>query len=293
MSHELFEIPFELLHYNDDHPKLMSTTDAYFAGELDTVITPLNDLAREGNITAIFRLANVLSNIGEIDQAKYFWRIALAGGHTAAANNLANQLKHEGKKQEAMKLYEISAKAGESDGLFNLGLLVEEDDPAAAEKYFLEAVQAGHPKACANLALICFAAERVNEAFYFAELGISRNDFFSAMALALHYQKLEDWEKTLDACRRSISLSSSEDTPYSIHAYDLIALALLQLNRLDEATTAIEECRIRGSQQYLGLIELQEALNLAANMNSTKFCSNCTSNVTRTAKFCSQCGSRF
>jgi len=293
MKPELFEIPFELLHYNDDHPKLISITDAYYAGELDTVIKPLSELAREGNITAIFRLANVLSNMGEIDQAKYFWRIALAGGHTAAANNLANQLKHEGKKQEAMKLYQISAKAGESDGLFNLGLLVEEDDPSEAEKYFLEAVQAGHPKACANLAVMYFAAERINEAFYFAELGISRNDFFSAMTIALYYQKLEEWDKALDACRRSVSLSSSEETPYSIHAYDLIALALLQLNRLDNATEAIEECRTRGSQQYLGLIEIHEALKLATNINSTKICSNCTSDVNITAKFCSQCGSRF
>ena len=290
MNVKKFEIPFEYLHFNDEDPDLVASADEYFNGNALEVLEVLEELSRQGNVTAIFRYANILSNNDFLTEAEYFWRIAISAGHTGAANNLANQLKNQDRRDEAKRLYLLSANSGESDGLFNLGLMADEDeDHDEAERLFILAVEAGHGVACANLAHRYFKEGQLDKAFHYANIGVSREDFFSSSVLAIHYFDSDDWQKTLDSISVAEKTSGAEDRPQYKDLLNLKAVCLLNLWRLEEADEVIEMCRIIGSSQYLELLELQTDMQSMLN-SSLQTCPSCEAVTNSENLFCVKCG---
>ncbi len=290
MNVKKFEIPFEYLHFNDEDPDLVASSDEYFSGNSVEVLGILEELSRQGNVTAIFRYANVLSNSHFLSEAEYFWRIAISAGHTGAANNLANQLKDQDRRDEAKRLYLLSANSGESDGLFNLGLMADEDeDHDEAERLFIRAVEAGHGVACANLAHRYFKEGQFEKAFHFADIGVAREDFFSSSVLAIHYFDSDEWQKSLDSIYLAEKTDGAEDRPQYKDLLNLKAVCLLNLNRFREAEEVIEMCRIVGSSQYLELLDLQAGM-LSLSNSSNKTCPSCEALTNLDNLFCVQCG---
>lgn len=198
---------------------------------------------------------------------------------------------------EVRPLYEIAAAAGAPDALFNIGLLIQEENPEEAESWFLKAVAAGHAKACANLALKYFEEDRIEEAFEIAELGISRGDFYSASAIAVYHQRRSEWEDVIVAARRALTLADHTNINYQGHAWDFIALGLIMLHRFEEAEKAIQDCKDHNTPQADALARLietarqEQAANQAAT--SPKFCPNCGASVGEGNTFCTSCGKQL
>jgi tetratricopeptide (TPR) repeat protein len=294
MSTELFEIPVSLLHRDDEAPELLRALVPYDAHKYAEALEPLEKVARGGNVLAIFKYANTLSNLGYEEPAEHFWRISIDAGHTDSCNNLANLLKRQGRMDEVRPLYERAAAAGAPDALFNIGLLIQEDDPEASEQWFLKAIEAGHGKACANLALKYFDEGRIEEAFKFAELGISRGDFFSAAAIAVYHQRREEWDEVIKASRRALTLADDSNVDYQGNAYDFIALGSIMLARFDDAEVAIQDCIAHNSPQKDTLIDLlktaREGFAESQPSPAPKFCPGCGTPVAEGNAFCTACG---
>lgn len=297
MSTELFDIPTSLLHRDDQDPELLSALIPYDEYNWAVALEPLEKVARTGNVLALFKYANTLEHLGEDEAAEHFWRMAIAAGHTDSCNNLANLLKNQGRMDEVRPLYEIAAAAGAPDALFNIGLLIQDENPEEAERWFLKAVEAGHGKACANLALKYFEEERTEEGFEMAELGISRGDFYSASAIAVYHQRRSEWEEVIAASRRALTLADHTNIEYQGHAWDFIALGFIMLSRFEEAQKAIQDCRDHKTPQAAKLEDLIETARSAAAAEqeaaAPKFCPNCGTPVGEGNAFCTGCGKQI
>lgn len=285
-----FEIPFALLYRDDDEPELVVALVPYDVHDFETAKPLLENIARAGNVHAIFKYANTLEKLGLDDDAEHFWRIAIDGGHTAACNNLANRLKVIGRRDEAFDLYMRAAEAGEVDAMFNLGLFLEEIDPEKSDEWLIKAVDGRHPKACANMALRQFKRENVELAFEYAQRGIERNDGFSALSIAIHYQNVAEWQKVLEYARLALGLDDPLREGWVRNAYAIIALALVFLERFDEAETALLDCEAND-------VDANTVADTREFLNSMKFvtigsskCSRCDALIDITQSFCTNCG---
>jgi tetratricopeptide (TPR) repeat protein len=296
MSVELFDIPVSLLHRDDQDPELLKALIPYDQYNWAASLEPLEVVARTGNVLALFKYANTLGHLGEDEAAEHFWRIAISAGHTDSCNNLANLLKDQGRMDEVRPLYEIAAAAGAPDAIFNIGLLLQDENPEEAETWFLKAVDAGHGKACANLALKYFEEDRTEEAFRMAELGISRGDFYSATAIAVYHQRRSEWEEVIAASRRALTLADHTNIAYQGNAWDFIALGFIMLSRFEEAEKAIQDCRDHKTPQVAKLEDLIETARseaAAEQKRSPKFCPNCGAPVGEGNAFCTGCGKQL
>lgn len=285
-----FPIEQSLVHSDDENPSLIEALKPYDAGDYESAIVLLEPLVRAGNLLAIFKYANSLDWLDQPDDAVHFWRIAVAAGHMPSRNNLANNLKRKGRTEEAHDLYLAAAEAGESDAMFNLGLLLENSDWPTAMKWFKNAVAAGHAKVCANLAAKFFADEDVETAMFYAQLGIQRQDGYSALTVALHHWKHEQLEKVLEFTDRALALNDPLRNSWLVHALSLRALALVGLNRLDESWIAYQDCLDAGADAET-LSNLSSAiLAKQAVTDADLSCRNCGAVPPVTAKFCTNCG---
>jgi tetratricopeptide (TPR) repeat protein len=293
MSIELFDIPVSLLHRKDQAPDLVQALIPYDAYQWQEALGPLEEVARTGNILAIFKYANTLGNIGETEAAEHFWRIAIAAGHTDSCNNLANLLKNQGRIEEVLPLYRSAAEGGAPDGMFNLANYIQEEDPVGYLEWMVKAIEAGHARACANLAIRYFDEGKVEEAMRYAELGISRGCIYSASSIALYHQKREEYEMAVQSIQRAFPLFNSSNTKDQVHPYNLLAFCLLMLSRFDEAEAAIEHCREYNSAETEKYVDLLEKLRAAEANNlpsSPKFCPSCGTPVGDGNAFCTGCG---
>jgi TPR repeat protein len=230
--------------------------------------------------------------------AENFWRLAVAGGDTNAGINLANLLKDEGRNHdEIVDLYETAIEAGNIDAIRKLGLYIEDEDPDAAEALYRRAVDAGDAKYCANLALKFFTEGDVAQATAFAELGIVRGNMYSATAIALYHMRREEWELTLAAARRALTLANQDNVEDQKHPYNMIAISLINLHRFDEGERAIQDCIDHGITDtdelvnWLGL--MRDAFPQTGQANGVagpNFCTNCGTKAQQDHVFCSNCG---
>ena len=298
---EFFTIPISLIHEDDDLPELASALVAYDAHNWELAKAQLEPIARTGNRLALFKFANTVDNLGDTVAAEHYWRLAVAGGDTNAGINLANLLKDEGRNHgEVVVLYQAGIDAGNVDAIRNLGVYIEDDDPAGAEALYLRAVEAGDGKSCANLALKYFTEGDADKAMEFAELGIERGNMYSATSIALFHMRREEWELTLSAVRRALTLSTSENAADQVHPYNMIAMSLIYLLRFDEAEKAIKDLTDHGGADtsevvnFLGL--MREACpdgSSAQPSGGPNFCTNCGTKVQPGNRFCSNCGSKL
>lgn len=295
---ERFSIPVSLIHEDDDLPALVAALVEYDAHNWELAKAQLEPIARTGNRLALFKFANALDNLGDVVAAEHYWRLAVAGGDTNAGINLANLLKDEGRNhEEVIALYQAGIDAGNVDSLRNLGLYIEDDDPDGAEALYLRAVEAGDGKSCANLALKYFTEGDADKAMEFAELGIERGNMYSATSIALHHMRREEWELTLAAARRALTLATPENLADQTHPYNMVAISLINLLRFDEGERAIQDCKNHGNDEtdemlnWLGLMREAFAGESTAQPSSgPNFCTSCGTRVQPGNRFCSNCG---
>lgn len=297
-SVELYKVPISLIHENDDEPDLLIALQAYEKQDWNLAKNQLEPIARTGNRLALFKFANTLDNLGDSEGAEHFWRLAVAGGDTNAGVNLAILFEEQGRNHdEIIQLYKRAIDAGNVDAIRNLALYVEDEDPAWADELFLEAVDKGDAKSCANLALNRFAEGNDSEALRFAEMGYRRGNMYSVTVIALHHTKQEEWEAAILEAKRALTLSTPENVEDQKHPYKLIALSLIQLFRFDEAKQAIQDCYdhdVPGADDLSNFLDLmRESLQESASSASERkpnFCSSCGTKVQVNHLFCSSCG---
>jgi tetratricopeptide (TPR) repeat protein len=297
----LFDIPVHIIHADDEHADLLVALEQYDHRNWGAAKLLLEPIARTGNRLALFKYANTLDNLGDTVSAEHFWRLAVAGGDTNAGINLANLLKDEGRNHdEIIALYETAIDAGNIEAIRNLGVYIEDEEPAGAEALYRRAVDAGDGKSCANLALKYFTEGDAAQANEFAELGIERGNMYSATAIALYHMRREEWELTLAAARRALTLSTPDNGEDQKHPYNMIAISLINLLRFDEGEKAIQDCIDHGiadtEEMVNWLALMREAYpqngqtDLAAKSN---FCTNCGTKAQPSHVFCSNCGSKL
>jgi tetratricopeptide (TPR) repeat protein len=294
------EIAPESVYEDDDEPALVAALVSYDAHDWETAKVSLEPIAIAGNRLAIFKYANTLGNLGETEASEHFWRIAVAAGDTNAANNLANLLKNQGRHDEVLPLYLESAEGGSFDAMQNIGIYIQDEDPAGAEEWFLKSVAAGGVKACANLSLMYFNQGRLEEAFKYVELGIERGSIYAGTSAAMYYMNNEDWDSTLVAARRALTLANEENTEGQAHPYKMIVVALINLLRFEEAEKAIADCvsqGIDGTEEMVDWLKLMREANPEVEQQSStqkvNFCTNCGTKAQSGSLFCTNCGTKL
>jgi tetratricopeptide (TPR) repeat protein len=303
-SIELLDIPADTVHVNDGLPELVAASIPYDEQNWEVAKVQLEPIARTGNRLALFKLANTLDSLGDLIAAEHYWRIAVAGGDANSANNLANLLDDTGRREEAMEFYTVAAEAGLHDAMRNIGLCIEDEDPDGAEEWFLKSVAAGGVQACVNLALKYFDEGFIEEAKKYVELGFERGSLMAVTAEARYYMVAKNWEMTLQASDRALSLASEENLDDQVHPLKLRAIALINLRRFDEAEKAIQNHRLLGIDgandlaNWLSDAREEQAQDVAFNTDADTpsntlaiFCVECgTRFPDDTSRFCSDCG---
>jgi len=205
-------------------------------------------------------------------------------------NNLANNLKAEGRIPEAYDLYLEAAQSGEGDAMFNLGLVLEKTDWATALTWFKKAVAAGHAKVCANLALKFFADDDVESAMFYANIGIERQDGYSAMTVALHYWKLDQLDKVIEFTDVALSLNDPLRSKWIKNALPLRALSLVGLDRIEEFWEAYQAC-LDADVDAETLSNLRSMIDAKQPPQEVDLgCRSCGVVLATEAKFCTNCG---
>lgn len=300
-SMDLFNVPVSLIHKDDDAPELLGALQTYDEKDWGRAKALLEPIARTGNRLALFKFANTLDNLGDSEGAEHFWRLAVAGGDTNAGINLAILFEEQGRNhEEIIQLYKRAIDAGNVDAIRNLALYVEDEDPAWADELFLDAVDKGDAKSCANLALNRFAEGKDSEALRFAEMGYRRGNMYSVTVIALHHTNLEEWDAAIVESRRALTLSTPENVQDQKHPYHLIALSLIQLRRLDEAQQAIQDCYdhdVPEADDLSNILDLmRESLQESVSPTSElrpNFCTSCGNKAQANHLFCSSCGKKL
>lgn len=122
----MINLPRELFE-NDSDTDLVEGLNFYDDGEWEKSLSLLELAANKGNVTAIFKLANSLSNLDREDEALPLWEVAADWGHFGACNNFAIRLNNVGDTEGARALYMRSAQAGNPQAMFNLALTYDEE----------------------------------------------------------------------------------------------------------------------------------------------------------------------
>lgn len=128
----MIDLPGELFE-DDSDSDLVAGLELYEAKEWEKALPSLELAALKGNVTAIFKLANSLSNLDREDEALSLWEAAAEWGHLGACNNFAIRLRNVGDIEGARELYRKSAEAGNAVSMFNLAQTYDEN--SETDKY--------------------------------------------------------------------------------------------------------------------------------------------------------------
>lgn len=138
------------LHLDDLAEDLVVALVAYDKKDWEGAEALLAPIALTGNITAIFKLANTISNRGRGPEAMNWLRLAAEWGHAASASNLGYQLEQINELEESRDWYLKAHELGEPRGLLYYALTFAEEDEERIPA-LRAAMDAGMPRARAIL----------------------------------------------------------------------------------------------------------------------------------------------
>ncbi len=122
------------------------------SGDVDEAHRLFENAAALGHADSCFNLAVLMEEDGDATGAEAQYRKASNMGHVKAAVNLGVMLSKLG-KAEGETWMNLASKSGDSLAVFNMGVAKkDEGDDIQAVKYFEVAAKAGHVKASYNLA---------------------------------------------------------------------------------------------------------------------------------------------
>lgn len=163
------------VHTDEDHPELIEALVPYDEGDDQAAVKLLTPIAESGNVTAIFKLANSYSNLGEGDLAKTLYQLGVDFGDIRCMNNLAGMLNRQGDAEAAFALYEKAAESGAAEPTYNFAVrLKNRGDISAAMKWAEKSLEAGYVRAPALMSIIL-----QSESERFHKLGLEMNSMTS------------------------------------------------------------------------------------------------------------------
>ena len=163
------------VHRNDELPSLLAALDSYDQGDFKTAIEMLTPIAESGNVTAIFKIANSYSKLGNKVQAKALFRVGADFGDIRCMNNLAGILNREGDEESAFRLYEKAAETGAPEPTYNFAVrLKNRGQIKEAIDWANRSLEAGYVRAPALLSILM-----QSESERFHKLGMELNSITS------------------------------------------------------------------------------------------------------------------
>lgn len=249
-------IPASNVYVADDESDLVEALTLYDSALWDEAAEALEPIANRGNLLAIFKFANTLEELGHLEAAEHYWRVAVAAEDGNSCNNLANLLERQGRDLEVGPLYERAIELGCADAMRNLGIWVQDDDPDQAEHWFLRAIEAGVSEAYANLARLYLEQSSESKFLEIALLGIQQGSCYSASLIVIYYFEKNEYEQAIEAAQVALEMWANTNVEQQTNIYKLWVLSFIRLGRLEEAESTIESCSEDVRQKMGELVDL-------------------------------------
>ena len=216
-------------------PRLRSALVPYDEGQFELAIVFLEPLAREGNLTAIFKLGTALNRLGRTDEAVELWRVAAREGEALSQNNLGLELQERGEIAEAEELFRRAAASGSPQAAYNLSaILLDRGDRAGCERVLREIGRSGYTHAFGRLGLLALEISPsttdldVLRAIHHLSLGVRQGGATACSGMAVAGLRLGEWsliEPWLDEAIANVPADGSADwIPSASRSVRLVAL---------------------------------------------------------------------
>ena len=307
--------------FTDDlsDPDLIEGLAAYDGNDWVTAEPPLRRAAERGNVTAIFKLANTVSNLGREDEAMPLWQLASDQGHEGAANNLSLRLKDLGRINEALSLQERAARGGSLEAMFNVGVTLNELGRTDEAYEWLErAIDAGYGRAAAYLGSDYLAAGRRDDALDILHRGVDLGNMSACLMLAVDAQRRGDYPVVVEWASRAFEMPDDPNETHQLeNAWGLLGWGLHMSGRTREAIEPLQRAVELGNEDAQPVLDdaLEELErppmapaepprpeptwasmthlsppSAAPPPTAARFCTACGQPLGDAARFCAHCG---
>jgi len=166
-----------------------------------------------------YQLGYAFKCIGEMKEAKKYFKLAVESGIVAAENWLGNIYYNEGKKAKAFEWFQSAANKGFARALYNLGVwYADQNNLVEAKKNYELAVELKYVPANAELGYICFNEGDLKKAKKYFKAAAKTGCVYALDNLGEVYQSLNPpkIEKAM-RCYDKAALRGSEEAQI---AYD-------------------------------------------------------------------------
>ena len=213
----------------DTDPGLLEGLRLYDAGDFAGSVKFLLTKTRTGDHFAAFKLANALSEIGQVRAATAYWELAISWGSNDSLNNLGNRYKDIGFKEKAYELYARGARGGSDDAMHSAGVLGYDLGRYEESRDWLEkGAAAGNPSCSGVLGKNLYDLGHTDEAIDVLKRGIEQSSLSSFLQLAIIYNEQGKTESSRELLLRAPTGDQVE--PRERHLEKFIQQLLAGLN---------------------------------------------------------------
>lgn len=258
----MIELP-EQLYEDEQDADLVEGLSFYDANNWEAALPPLERSATKGNVTAIFKLANSLSNLGNEDEAIPLWEVAANWGHLGACNNYAIRLRDVGDVEGARELYRRSAAAGNAQAMFNLALTYEDsEDDSEYREWLLKASDAGMLRAQAILGDYLVQQGEEDQGLELLEDALSKGSLSAhVLGAKIAFREL-DYARAHQLAEAALVLPLNDDDKHLLkNAYYIRGMSGDQLGHRAQAIQDVKTAKDMGFDVRNAPIHLKEPQN--------------------------------
>lgn len=280
-------------------PDLVAGLEVYDRWDWSAAEPYLRRAAQRGNITAIFKLANVRDHLGDEEEALTLWQLASDHGHDGAANNLGLRLVAQGRVDDDLALYRRSAAAGNVEAMFNLGVKLQESGQDGEAQTWLErAIAEGNGRAAAFWGRHLLEVGRREEGIPVLEQGAHLGNLSACLMLSVDGQETGNYEAMVSWASKALEFTDDLNEQHQVgRAWGLLGLGLVLTGHPEEAIVPLQEAVTLGEEGVIPILS-----DLRADGYGTvpaqprqapphvRFCPMCGTQREEPARFCSACG---
>ena len=302
---------------DDNDPRLIAALREYDESRDVQAEYLLRPLAAEGNLTAMFKLGNVLSRTGRQREAEELWTIAASAGDVRAINNLGTMRLSEGREEEALALFMQAADRGNREAAFNAANVLEGLGREPEFIAILERLgQDGWGRAWGRLGLYYLKQGdqgAIIKAMTAFGHGIKLGSATCNLGMAMEARRRDDYEGVRRWAERALECTfdeHEEETGLPYQAHGIAGYAYLSLHDFDAGVHHLVEAAKGGDpdvrahlEQIRPLIsQLESSTEPAPPVTVTAtpsahpgvdFCPYCGHAAETSHAFCAACGQRL